>query len=798
MHMNDLELINRINMFSISNNEKSLLELLNELFNDKEYKDHLEETFCLISITEMYGFLAYFNEEERNMFYEFDKIKRKTYKGREIEFYNKGQLSLLFEMEKEKKIFLSAPTSFGKTSLVLEYIFDNFKGLKNILFIVPTNSLLEELFQKVCKFNKKLNNYYWISTQPYLHTADNNFLILTPERYFLVSENINIDVFDLVVMDETYKIVDSRNKYISDFLESRALRFRKVADMIGETHNRLILLSPFTYSLTDSMGKYLKKYEIKKIDRKLEYVNREIISITSSKEFENNFEKIIGYTSSSSISKKTNFILDKLKGEKNIVYVSKYTEAYKIVEDNNWNTIPNHSKRFNFFIRHLEQNYNIDSTHEWIIITALKRGIGIYISPLPRYMKKEIIKLYNENELSTLIVTTSFTEGVNTNACNLIFTSIINGPNTNKLSDIDVLNVSGRAGRFANCSIGKIYCINDVVYGKVKELQNKSNIELTNYNYTIEKQFDKKSEYEIDMIDDEFLTDEEKEKKRQNDITMEELQLTKKDLAISLCVPTKWKLILYQAINDKNIGKLYRECKCVLDEEENYCNSIEQLFVFIKDAFKENEIDAFPTEPYEIRAFDNSNKFIWGRLYRVYCAGKTKSILAKNIQFIQTQFSEIISAFPYLKNKKKKDLEATFSQYSKKWVLEYYTGDLNLDYNAFYTETFKFISNIVQYKIPFYLSFILSIVKLYVKKNNISDKFNLEGFDPKKVAVLFENGNSNDEYSVLFDYGLSNDIIIKLIENGISVNQIVNDEYDKKTFDEYELLTLEEFRMIFS
>ena len=92
-------------------------------------------------------------------------------------------------------------------------------------------------------------------------------------------------------------------------------------------------------------------------------------------------------------------------------------------------------------------------------LSALKKGVGIYISPLPRYIKREIINLFEDDVIGTLIVTTSFTEGVNTSASNLIFTSLINGPTTNRLSDIDVLNVSGRAGRFARNSIGKVYFV---------------------------------------------------------------------------------------------------------------------------------------------------------------------------------------------------------------------------------------------------------------------------------------------------------------------------------------------------
>ena len=36
-----------------------------------------------------------------------------------------------------------------------------------------------------------------------------------------------------------------------------------------------------------------------------------------------------------------------------------------------------------------------------------------------------------------------------------------------------------------------------------------------------------------------------------------------------------------------------------------------------------------------------------------------------------------------------------------KWILRYYNNDLSLNMNAFYAETFKIVSNIIQYKIPF-------------------------------------------------------------------------------------------------
>ena len=157
---NELEELAKANscyLYIKVNDDRRVIELdLNDLFDSSEYKAHLNLIFNAISITQMYGFLSYLTDEERNFFLQCDKLRSDTYRGKRINFLNSGQLSLLFDFDFTNKVFLSAPTSFGKTSLIIEYIISNYSKLKNILFIVPTNSLLEELFSKIIINSKKL------------------------------------------------------------------------------------------------------------------------------------------------------------------------------------------------------------------------------------------------------------------------------------------------------------------------------------------------------------------------------------------------------------------------------------------------------------------------------------------------------------------------------------------------------------------------------------------------------------------------------------------------------------------
>lgn len=795
--MNKTELLNAINQSSFDGNQETIIEILNDLFDSSEYKAHLNLIFNAISITQMYGFLSYLTDEERNFFLQCDKLRSDTYRGKRINFLNSGQLSLLFDFDFTNKVFLSAPTSFGKTSLIIEYIISNYSKLKNILFIVPTNSLLEELFSKIIICNKQYDLGYNVSTQPYFKKNLNNFLIITPERFLLLYEETDINKFDLIVLDETYKIVDSKNERISDFIDSRSVRFRKVADIIGQTQKKLFLLSPFTYTLTKSMEHYLQKFNIKKIDRKVEYVKREIFKIDDAKSFREHFKlNVVGYTASASMAKKTNLLLRVLENQKNIVYISQYSKAYDIIDELDWTRQIQGNKRYYKFLAHLEENYTVDDKFEWKIISALKKGVGIYISPLPRYIKREIIRLYEENVLGTLIVTTSFTEGVNTNASNLIFTSLVNGPTSNKLSDIDILNVSGRAGRFAQKSIGKVFCISSDVYNKVLELQNEAEIKLENYNYQFNYSYPR-LDYELDMIDNEYLNNEEVKIKENIGLEMAELGLTPQDFHLSLNVSNKWKLALYKyflSLPKSDIIKAYNASVDLLNTQPNErVESLNTIFEFMRNSFEDAKIEGFPCQPYEIKAFDSQNRFVWGRLYRIYCSGSISKVIANNISFVSRRFNDIIKQYHLENCTNSSQVRFYFEEEKSRWILRYYNSDLKMNLNAFFSETFKFISSIIQYKVPFYTSYFVSILKLFLSKSPNYLDFDKSKLDVKKISLLFEDGSIYDDYSKMIDYGVSNDLIMKLHDNKISIQILKSGEYSQSLFDEYEKLLIEEF-----
>lgn len=389
--INRSDMVEKLNEYAFNNNIQPVIECLNVLLENKQqYQTNLDLIFIAIASTQMYGFLSYLTDDEQQLFFECDYFRSNSYRGIEIPFYNRGQLSFLYELNDNQKVFFSAPTSFGKTSIVTEYILNSTDNLNNVVFIVPTNSLLEELFEKFTLYNSKLELNYNISTQPVYPLTGRNILFLTPERFMIVAESRMINNFDLIVMDETYKIVDAHNETISDFVNHRALRFRKVADLIAKSNSKVVFLSPFTYSLTKSMSDFLTKHNIKKIDRQLEYVKRQIVKLDSSDDAKKYFgERLTFYRRNSSLTQKAKLILSKLRSSSSIIYVPNYSKAYELAKSIDFSCLnKNDDPRYLAFIKHIKENYLVTNRESWIVYDALCNGVGIYISPLPRYIKK--------------------------------------------------------------------------------------------------------------------------------------------------------------------------------------------------------------------------------------------------------------------------------------------------------------------------------------------------------------------------------------------------------------------------
>ena len=105
--------------------------------------------------------------------------------------------------------------------------------------------------------------------------------------------------------------------------------------------------------------------------------------------------------------------------------------------------------------------------------------------------------------------------------------------------------------------------------------------------------------------------------------------------------------------------------------------------------------------------------------------------------------------------------------------------------------TVVIVSNIIQYKLPFYLTFYVSIFKLFVSKN--PDKYTGDiNYDINKLINIFEDGEIIEDYEKLTDYGLPLSTVRKIAETKISMEKLKLLSYDSTKFDDYENIILKE------
>lgn len=759
MDLNRLDIINKINFYSLENNKKELINILCEILDNTSFfnnnKDLVE---AIISITELYGYYTYLKEEPIGRS-NAELIRIAEYKSSDGSiFYNSGQLSLLNEICKENKMFISAPTTFGKTKLVFEYIENNYDKLKNILFIVPTNSLSEEVYIKFLKINHMYKLGFNITTNPKVKNAK-NILILTPEKYLLLVESCDVS-FDLCVMDESYKIEDKENKreLINDPLNTRSSKFRRTMELLAQSNGKVVFLSPYTYESGDSMQRFFNKYNIKKIDRTDNYVKKDIIDVSDSTGFKKNINpEITGYRKDMGGVLKAGFIIKELH-DPTIIYVRYPKDAYDFVEQYTGNNInDNRSDRFKKFIKHLEENYEFDGS-KWYILDGLKKGIGIYVSPIPRYIKKEIIELFNSGQLNILVVTSAFAEGVNSSAKNIIITNSTVGSNI-QMTDLDLLNLSGRAGRFGKYSKGKIYAVRDEIHEKIVDSIN-NGATINNSNYEVSLTDKTRSLYDLEQIDDLYLNQRELDIKCKIKELQKEYDLTDDDLNIALSISNfdKIKLFHYFKNNcrDELVTKRKEAIKNLTEEEKNH---VVDAITLIFNEIKECGIDII-VEPGSIKPFNIKNEFIWGKFYSIHSSGNIREILKRRKDYIMK-------------------LHDSENSLSNSWINEFYQNGIISDFKL-YNQAFKFISDVIEYRIPFYIGFYVSVFELYCKKYNLVEEFS---YDVVEISNSLENKKIDEKYDSLIEYGFSIDTIKKIQAGNGSSEKL--DDYEKIIFAEF-------------
>lgn len=348
------------------------------------------------------------------------------------------QVYLLDAIQKNNALIVSAPTSFGKTFCIFEYIARELP--KNVVLIVPTLALVDEYLKKIISKYKntfrKYKKFINFDFETKINYDDYNLFVLTHDK---VVENANYNLIkkiDFLVIDEVYKLQKDDNN-------DRVLILNLAYYYLSQLSQKYVLLAPFISDIEDR----------EKLDKK------PILFKTDFSPVVNELETI----EVNSFDEKKKYINEILKnhiGEKTLIYFPTVAEIPNFVNDNlvkNYPVIRIKDRNILNFIKWVK-----DEIHEeWYVVKAMERGFLIHNGQLLNNgFRMYQLDLYDSsNEFYTLLCTATILEGVNLSAKNIIITKPYRF--INKFDAFDFYNLVGRTGRLYQHKLGYAYYLKE-------------------------------------------------------------------------------------------------------------------------------------------------------------------------------------------------------------------------------------------------------------------------------------------------------------------------------------------------
>ncbi len=411
-------LLVRITRFSDETNDLAILVAMRLAQN--EWGDYAE---IASSYVRSKGLFPYLPESQNDRLSTKDALARELFRSptRDGIFMHRAQFTILQKLLSGESIILSAPTSFGKSFLMEELLLSG--AYSNILIIVPTIALIEELRQKVKRLELPHRRISFTSQEP----SDKNIFILTQERAYEMFETIEQVGIDLLIIDEFYKMdSDLLDKDDSDRANMLSVVYHKFSSLAGQVY----LLGPY---IDGAKGYKTAKHNPIWIecDDNTTYILRKHIDAKQKERGPKTLELIQQHR------------------QDIMVYCSSPNTLRDFYKGILHNALPE-DDRNNDFIEWIQKNIG----NEWYINDALKRGVGVHHGKLPRFIAHEMVKRFAKGKIDVLLCTSTLIEGVNTNAQTII---IYNGKQKFPKDILTFRNISGRAGRMFSHFWGTVY-----------------------------------------------------------------------------------------------------------------------------------------------------------------------------------------------------------------------------------------------------------------------------------------------------------------------------------------------------
>ncbi|WKY47714.1 DEAD/DEAH box helicase [Eubacteriaceae bacterium ES3] len=347
------------------------------------------------------------------------------------------QLDIVNTIKEKDATILSAPTSFGKTFSVFEYIVR--EKPSNIVLIVPTLALVDEYLKRIIKkYSDKFSEYKVyinIDEEKQYDFNGKNIFILTHDKVVNERMYTKLEEIDFLVIDEVYKLK-------KDLDDDRVLILNLAYLRLAGKSWKYVLLAPFIGMVED----------IEKLEKSPVFIRSSFSPVV------NDVQTIDILNNNDRFPETLRILREHCDCQKTLVYFPTVVSMSKFVNDmlSDLDDFEEISQSIMSFIKWVE-----DEIHpEWYVIKALRKGFLVHNGQLPMGIRQLQMELFNnEDNYTNLLCTSTLLEGVNTTSKNVIITepSRAGRRNGNAFTAFDFYNLVGRTGRLNKHYLGKAY-----------------------------------------------------------------------------------------------------------------------------------------------------------------------------------------------------------------------------------------------------------------------------------------------------------------------------------------------------
>lgn len=357
----------------------------------------------------------------------------------------------------DKDIITIAPTSAGKTHIILTYLVRQILSSDGAFaaIVVPTRALISEVANKVYEISKSFNSEREIEicTVPKdTNFKDKTIFVMTQERLYEVLQSGDLS-FNYLFIDEAHNISDP----------SRGVLLHLTIDKLLENSLPQIILSMPSDSYKNSFSSIFNEVDfiqeitrhspVSKILMSVKLVGREIVISRYKDDFNIKIPKNFKG------NKLSDLVLRLGQGQSNIIYKNRTDYCENTADDIadlmiDFVASPELEEAADYIEKFVHEDFSLASN--------LRKGVAFHYGPLPSSVRVMIERLAKEDLIKYIVCTSTLAEGVNLPAKNLFLENPLQpviGKESERLEDVKINNITGRAGRMIEHFSGNIFLI---------------------------------------------------------------------------------------------------------------------------------------------------------------------------------------------------------------------------------------------------------------------------------------------------------------------------------------------------